>query len=566
MFRSVLSLPALGSILALALTPAQAEPPAWSGSPDQQITIETLPGMMKYNQQELVVGQGKKVKLTFKNPDDLAHNLVLLNADPADKTGVKFAESAFALGEKGLAMAWTPDSPRVLAKSGMLNPKAETQIYFESPKKPGSYPFVCTVPGHAQLMRGILKVTGASSSADLKEVTYALYKLKGAQKLPDFSKLKPVSTGKAKGNFLSLDVAKKFGSDYGIVWEGGFTVPKTENYEFFLGSDDGSRLSIDGELEIDNDGTHPMQVKKKKVKLEKGEHRFRVTYFQGGGEAEFSLYAKARSRGEVFFSSKASTRKPRRGRAPRQPMLLKPFRPTEAIVHRTFLGGGTQPRSIAVGYPGGINLAWNADTMNLNLLWRGGFIDVAGHWNGRGSGSKISGFDSHAVVSGMALQVLESATTPWVKYSVDKVKYERDKNAGDQQKEITIGVPHPDYDFKGYHLDSNRFPTFKYKFKDMAVNDRFDPAEVDGIEAIVRTLEFSGTPAKGTHLLVGTGGSYSVENGWFDAGGPIRIKVEGARPIVRESGGEKQLLIAITKATSVKITYRWSSAIGGKVK
>ena len=566
MLRNLLSLPGLGSALVLALTPAQAEPPAWSGNPDLSLTIETLPGMMKYNQQELVVGQGKRVKLTFKNPDDLAHNLVLLDRDSADKTGVKFAESAFALGEKGLAMAWTPDSPRVLVKSGMLNPKAETQLYFVSPNKPGSYPFVCTVPGHAQLMRGILKVAGEVSSADLKDVTYAVYKVKGIQKIPDFSKLKPVSSGKAKGNLLSLDVAKKLGGDYAIVWEGGFSVPKTENYEFFLGSDDGSRLSIDGELEIGNDGIHPMQVKKQKVKLEKGEHRFRVAYFQGGGDAEFSLYAKARSRGEVFFTSKASTQKPRRGRAPRSPMLLKPFRPGEAIVHRTFLGGGTQPRSIAVGYPGGVNLAWNADTMNLNLLWRGGFIDVAGHWNGRGSGSKIAGFDSHAVVSGMALQVLESASTPWVKYSVDQVKYERDKNAEDQKKEITIGVPHPDYDFQGYHLDSKRFPTFKYKFKDIAVEDRFDPAEVDGIEAIVRTIDFKGTPLNGTHFLVGTGGSYSVEDGWFDGGGPIRVKIEGAKPIVRESGGEKQLLVAITKSAPIKITYRWAYAIGGKTK
>lgn len=564
MLQKLFSSPALACFF--AFTPALAEPPAWSGNPDQDLTIETLPGMMKYNQQELVVGKGQRVKLTFKNPDDLAHNLVLLDVDTADKTGVKFAETAFGLGEKGLAMSWTPDSPRVLAKSGMLNPKAETQIYFVSPKKLGSYPFVCTVPGHAQLMRGILKVTGASVSADLKDVTYALYKLKGPQKLPDFSKLKPVSSGKAKGNLLSLDVAKKYGSDYGIVWEGGFTVPRTENYEFFLGSDDGSRLSIDGELEIDNDGVHGMQVKKKKVQLEKGEHRFRVAFFQGGGGAEFSLHAKAKSRGEVFFTSKASTKKPRSGRASRPPMLLKPFRPGEAIVHRTFLGGGTQPRSISVGYPGGVNLAWSADTMNLNLLWRGGFIDVAGHWNGRGSGSKIAGFDSHTVVSGMALQVLESASTPWLKYSVDKVNYERDKNAADQKKEITIGVPHPDYDFQGYHLDSKRFPTFKYKFKDIAVNDRFDPAEVDGIDAIVRTIDFKGTPAKGIHLLVGTGGSYASEDGWFDGGGPIRVKIEGAKPIVRESGGEKQLLVAITKTTPIKITYRWAYAIGGKTK
>ena len=32
-----------------------AEPPAWSGSPDQSITIKTLPGQMKYDQAKITV-------------------------------------------------------------------------------------------------------------------------------------------------------------------------------------------------------------------------------------------------------------------------------------------------------------------------------------------------------------------------------------------------------------------------------------------------------------------------------------------------------------------------------
>ncbi len=540
---------------------ALAEPPEWSGNPDHNITIKTLPGMMRFDTPTLDLEPGKKVKLVIENPDDLEHNFVLLDLDPDDKDGAKFAETSFKLGEKGPAMAWTPDSPRVLAKSGMIGLKQSVDLYFVTPKKPGAYAYVCTIPGHALLMRGKLNVGMMKSPA--KEVTYSIYKEKSLSKLPDFSKLTPVETGKAKNDILSIAKAKKLKDNFAIVWEGKFDVPKTENYEFFLGSDDGSRLSIDGEVEIDNDGIHPMKVVKKKVKLEKGEHTFRVTYFEGGGGEEFSLYANSKSRGEIYFSDE-KTAKAAKKKLPPPPMLLKPLKPGEAITHRTFLGGGTQPRSIAVGYPGGINLAWSADTMNLNLIWRGGFVDVGGHWNGRGSGSKIAGFDQSKVVEGMAFQVLESLDEPWVKFSTDKLAYERDKTPEEQVNEIEIGVPHADYDFKGYRLDKNRFPTFSYGFQKLDITDRFDPGEIDGIEAIHRTISIKGTAGENTYFLIGNSGAFEEKDGWYSGEG-IQIKVEGAETTVRESEG-KELIALIKGDTELKVTYRWNEKIGGKAQ
>ena len=116
----------------------------------------------------------------------------------------------------------------------------------------------------------------------LSEMKYSLYEGQW-KKLPDFSQLKPIKTGKLKNNLVSLDPAKGVKKGFGMVFEAKMMVPKTEEYEFSLGSDDGSALAIDGEGVIDNDGIHPMKIVIAKEKLEEGEHSLKVLYFEGGG-------------------------------------------------------------------------------------------------------------------------------------------------------------------------------------------------------------------------------------------------------------------------------------------
>jgi len=60
-------------------------------------------------------------------------------------------------------------------------------------------------------------------------------------------------------------------------------VPTSGAYTFFITSDDGSRLYIDGQEVIDNDGLHGMSQKSGKVQLDAGFHEIVVTYFDNGG-------------------------------------------------------------------------------------------------------------------------------------------------------------------------------------------------------------------------------------------------------------------------------------------
>jgi outer membrane protein OmpA-like peptidoglycan-associated protein len=69
---------------------------------------------------------------------------------------------------------------------------------------------------------------------------------------------------------------------FAIVYTGNFEVKDSAEYAFGLKSDDGSRLWIDGQQVINNDGIHQFNIAKTgSIGLSKGFHTIKVWYFQG---------------------------------------------------------------------------------------------------------------------------------------------------------------------------------------------------------------------------------------------------------------------------------------------
>ena len=68
---------------------------------------------------------------------------------------------------------------------------------------------------------------------------------------------------------------------FAIDYSGRFGAEKPGDYDFSLTSDDGSNLYIDGELVVDNDGIHQTRERSGTVRLSRGVHDIRVSYFQG---------------------------------------------------------------------------------------------------------------------------------------------------------------------------------------------------------------------------------------------------------------------------------------------
>ena len=400
-------------------------------------------------------------------------------------------------------------------------------------------------------------VKAATAPKFITNLKYALH-IGQWQKLPDFSSLKPASAGTLNDGLISLAPAKDNKSGFGLVFDADLTIPETGDYVFSLTSDDGSALIVNGETILGNDGIHPAKSASAKESLQAGNHTLQVQYFDGGGQRSLALSVKSPGKdGGVHWLS-VEKEEAKNTAQSYDPIPLTSRNPGEAIVHRAFLPEA-KPRAIGVGYPGAVNLVWDADVLNLAYVYRGEFMDAASHWNGRGSGSTPLGKDRVKITQGLPFQVLESLDEPWVPFSETKVKYERDNV--DPQKEITINVRHPDYQFRGYRLDSKRFPSFQYNYRKLSITDSFTPAEIDGVTALVRTIKIEGDPDENTYLRLADSGSQTNTDGWIDVGGELKVRVVGAEAVTRKVGEKSETLVPVAGGSALTITYRWNSPL-----
>lgn len=99
----------------------------------------------------------------------------------------------------------------------------------------------------------------------------------------DLDLVKPISSG-VISNF-NIDLRKRE-TYFGFRYSGYIKVPKDGIYNFFLKSNDGSRLYIDGNELIENDANHSAVEEPGAIALKAGYHPIEVKYMQcGGGKA-----------------------------------------------------------------------------------------------------------------------------------------------------------------------------------------------------------------------------------------------------------------------------------------
>lgn len=117
-------------------------------------------------------------------------------------------------------------------------------------------------------------------------------------KTSDFEMLTPLKKGRSAG--FDLDAIKERDDHYGIRFQGTISIPVSGKYTFYLLSDDGSRLFINGQLIIDNDGFHGEIEKTGIIELSKGKHSIRVDYFDNINEEALRLFYRYDNRKMEF--------------------------------------------------------------------------------------------------------------------------------------------------------------------------------------------------------------------------------------------------------------------------
>lgn len=122
---------------------------------DHELVVPAVPNAMSYAVTRIEAPAGSKVRLVIDNRETTAaamlHNIVVLSDSSAvDRVGRAASGEADHI----------PDDPAILVHTPMADPREQTAVVFTMPP-PGEYLYICTYPGHYQLMQGVLVSTAS---------------------------------------------------------------------------------------------------------------------------------------------------------------------------------------------------------------------------------------------------------------------------------------------------------------------------------------------------------------------------------------------------------------------
>ena len=120
--------------------------------------IRSVREQMRFDTPRIVVEAGKAFEIIFENPDFMPHNLVVVRPDTRAKVG-----DAAALMKPdqldGRGRAYVPDMAEVISATRLIDAGERQTLALTAPNDEGDCEYVCTFPGHYQLMWGKLIVT-----------------------------------------------------------------------------------------------------------------------------------------------------------------------------------------------------------------------------------------------------------------------------------------------------------------------------------------------------------------------------------------------------------------------
>jgi hypothetical protein len=122
-------------------------------------------------------------------------------------------------------------------------------------------------------------------------IQYQYYQGDNWQFLSKFETLAPIATGQTY-QFRIGDIPKR-SHTFGIRYSAWINIKQSGQHKFYTYSDDGSKLYIDGEEVVNNDGDHGTLERSGIIELASGYHRIQVDYFNGGGGAWLEVLHKA---------------------------------------------------------------------------------------------------------------------------------------------------------------------------------------------------------------------------------------------------------------------------------
>jgi cbb3-type cytochrome oxidase cytochrome c subunit len=238
------------------------------------------------------------------------------------------------------------------------------------------------------------------------------------------------------------------------------------------------------------------------------------------------------------------------GRSARDPSGLR-NEPSKLVVTdrtRTYRGRSSVAgyRGIAVGFPGGINYAFNAEYGSLSAFWLGEYVRVG--WQGQGSGNFDPLANHIALSQDVAFLSGEEAPAIWPQHPV--ITKEQPVNPD------PLYPKKHGYAFLGYLLDVKTYiPTFRYRCGKVLIEDCSTVSEE---KILIRNFTFS-TAEPATLWFRALSGKIKTLSSHTYQMDRLNITVpENSAAVRQQADGTQELLLkisAIKGKTSLSLRY-----------
>ncbi len=125
-----------------------------------------------------------------------------------------------------------------------------------------------------------------------RPIRYELFYLQKLSNIPSLASRIPDTTGACFE--IGSEEIKDLIKEHTVVrFRARINIDQVDRYTFYLRSDDGSKLLVDGQVVVDNDGDHGVKETDGEIELQSGKHDLEVVWFNGIGGAWLDVYVKS---------------------------------------------------------------------------------------------------------------------------------------------------------------------------------------------------------------------------------------------------------------------------------
>jgi mono/diheme cytochrome c family protein len=202
-------------------------------------------------------------------------------------------------------------------------------------------------------------------------------------------------------------------------------------------------------------------------------------------------------------------------------------------------------RGIAIGFPEGLNISFDAEHMTYTSLWQGKFIQV--NWRGQASGNYNPAERALRFNTGISFAKIKVGD-PWPE------RAKRDAKGKDKENPDPLFVRRHGLQFKGYYIVKKTRPIFMYRLNDIKIEDSWTASDK---QTLTRLMSFD-APSKDSYFyrLASTELIKKISDQKYRINDSFEVVLQAPHKFIQNG---KDLLIKLNipaGKSQVTITYR----------